>query len=343
MGRTTVYNNITSPELIAKINPTNIYLKKEFLEYLESIDRAKTTIAQYASDLDIFFCWNVENNDNKDFIKISKREFAKFQNHTLNEWKWSPKRIRRVKSTISSLSNFIENIMDEEEGYENYRSVIRKIDNPVDAPIREKTVFKLEELQSLLDHLVEQKKYKQAAVVALAMFSGRRKAEIPRFKVSYFDDANVIFGSLWKTPEKVTTKGRGSNGKQIHLYVLRNQFKPYFDLWMKQREEEHIESEWLFPAIDDIEKPMRTETMDGWKDAYTRFLGKEFYWHALRHFFTTFLSESGIPTNVIQDIVNWETADMVNLYVDTSADENIGKYFDENGIKQVDKKTLSDL
>ena len=343
MGRTTVYNNITSPELIAQINPNNTYLKNEFLEYLKSIDRAPSTIPQYGSDLDIFFCWNLQFNDNKDFIKITKREFAKFQSHALNEWKWSPKRIRRVKSVISSLSSFIENIMDEEEGFENYRSVIRKIESPVNATVREKTVFEESELQSLLDHLVEQKKYKQAAVVALAMYSGRRKAELPRFKVSYFDDENVIFGSLWKTPEKVKTKGRGSQGKMINLYVLRNKFKPYLDLWMNQREELGIESEWLFPDSEDMTQPIKPETLDCWNDTYTRFLGKEFYWHSLRHYFTTTLSKSGIPTNVIQDIVNWESADMVSLYDDTSADENIGKYFDENGIKQVESKSLSDL
>lgn len=343
MARTTVYNTITSDELLSQINPQNVYLKKEFLEYLKSIDRAPTTIAQYSSDLDIFFCWNLQFNENKEFIKITKREFSKFQSHAINEWKWSPKRTRRVKSTISSLSNFIENIMDEEPGFENYRSIIRKIENPVNEYTREKTVFEHEELQALLDHLVENKKYMQAAVVALAMYSGRRKAEIPRFKVSYFTDENVIFGSLWKTPEKVVTKGRGSKGKQIYLYVLKNQFEPYLKMWMDYRKENGIESEWLFPSIEDQAQQLKTSTMDSWVDSFTKFLGKDFYYHALRHYFTTLLSKSGIPANVIQDIVNWNSLDMVSLYDDSTADENIGKYFDENGIKQVEEKKLSDL
>ncbi len=343
MGRTTVYNTITTPEKIAQINPENSYLKKEFLEYLTSIDRSKGTIAQYSSDLDIFFCWNLDSNNNKEFIKITKREFAKFQNHALNEWKWSSNRIRRVKSALSSLSNFIENIMDEEEGYEGYRSVIRKIESPVKEAAREKTVFESEELQALLDHLVEKKKYKQACMLALAMYSGRRKAELPRFKVSYFDEENVIFGSLYKTPEKVTTKGRGSKGKLLNLYVLKKPFDPYLQLWLKQREEEGIESEWLFPLAEDPTKQMKPETMDSWKDSFTKFLGKDFYWHSLRHFFTTSLSENNIPSAVIQDIVGWSSSDMVQLYTDTDADEQIGKYFGEDGIKQVESKGLSDL
>lgn len=42
--RKTVYNNITSEEKLAKVNPENIQLGDDFLEYLTSIDRAKTTV-----------------------------------------------------------------------------------------------------------------------------------------------------------------------------------------------------------------------------------------------------------------------------------------------------------
>ena len=343
MARTTVYNNITDEESLSQILPENKELMHDFLDYLRSIDRSPNTITQYNSDLDIFFVYNLKHNNNKRFTDITKREFARFQNHALNEWGWSPKRIRRVKSTLSSLSNYIENILDEEEEYSDYRSVIKKIESPVNQTVREKTVFTDEELQSLLDYLVEQKKYRQAAVLALSMYSGRRKAEIPRFKVSFFDEKNVLFGSLYKSDEKIQTKGRGSSGKRINVYVLKKQFDPYLELWMNYRKEKGIESEWLFPSMDDYSKQMNTETMDSWKDNFTKFLGKDFYWHSLRHYFTTLLAKNNIPANVIQDIINWESADMVSLYTDISADENIGKYFDENGIKQVESKSLSDI
>ena len=343
MARTTVYNNITDEESLSQILLENKELIRDFLDYLKSIDRSPNTISQYNSDLDIFFVYNLKFNNNKRFTDITKREFARFQNHALNEWKWSPKRIRRVKSALSSLSNYIENILDEEEEYLNYRSVINKIPSPINQTVRDKTVFSEEELQKLLDNLVSQGKYRQACCLALAMYSGRRKAEIPRFKVSFFDDENILFGSLWKSPEKIQTKGRGSQGKKINVYVLKNQFEPYLNLWMEYRKENGIESEWLFPSMDDYSKQMSIETMDSWKDNYTKFLGKDFYWHSLRHFFTTLLAKNNIPTNVIQDIINWESADMVSLYTDISADENIGKYFDENGIKKVESKSLSDI
>ena len=343
MARKTVYNHITDEESLSQILPENKILSKDFLDYLQSIDRSPNTIEQYRSDLDIFFVYNLKYNENKRFTEITKREFARFQNHALTEWGWSPKRTRRVKSTLSSLSNYIENILDEEPEYENYRSSIKKIESPVNQTVREKTIFTEEEIQSLLDWLVEKKKYRQACCVALAASSGRRKSEIPRFKVSYFDEENVLFGSLYKTPEKVKTKGRGSRGKEVQLYVLKKQFDPYLKLWMDYRKENNIESEWLFPNMNDYSKPMSVDTMDSWTYNYTDHLGKDFYWHSLRHYFTTALVKNNIPTNVIQDIVAWESADMVQLYSDISADENIGRYFDENGIKQVENKSLNDI
>lgn len=343
MARKTKYNEITSEESIAKILPDNKRLADDFFDYLKSIDRSATTIEQYKSDLRIFFVWNLENNNNKKFIDITKREFARFQSYALETWEWSPKRIRRVKSTISSLSNYIENILDEEEEFENYRSVIKKIESPVNEVVREKTIFTQEELQKLLDYLVEHEKYMQACVLSLAMNSGRRKAEIPRFKVSYFDQDNVLFGSLYKTNEKVTTKGRGSKGKLIYLYVLKKQFDPYLKLWMDYRSENNIDSEWLFPDETNPDNPISTARMDGWTAAYTKFLGKDFYWHSLRHFFTTELVKANIPESVIQDIVGWDSAEMCRLYNDTSADDNIGKYFDENGIKQVEQGSIQNL
>ena len=343
MGRFTVYNNISAPDKISELAEQNKFLTAEFLDYLKSVDRAQSTIMQYENDLNIFFCWNLEFNGNKAFTDISKREYVKFQNHALNEWGWSPKRLRRVKSVISSLSNYIENILDEEKEFKDYRSVIKKIESPVNVSVREKSVFAPEELQQLLDCLVDKKDYEAACALSLAMCSARRKAELTRFKVSYFDDKNVLFGSLYKTPEMVTTKGRGSKGKLLYLYVLKKQFDPYLKLWLDERQTKGIDSEWLFPDKTNPTEHTGIGLFDSWAVQFSKILGKDFYWHSMRHYATTEFVKSNLPTNVIQDIIGWESADMVSLYTDLTADDTIGKYFDENGIKKIEKTALSDL
>ena len=115
MPRKTKMNSITSPELLAQVNPNNKRLAQDFLEYLESVNRSAGTIHGYANDLDIFFVWVLQNANNKDFVDITKRDIVKYQNWLVNENGNSPSRVRRLKAAISSLSNFVENILDEDK------------------------------------------------------------------------------------------------------------------------------------------------------------------------------------------------------------------------------------
>ena len=327
------------------MNVDNLELESDFLEYLQSIDRSPSTIKQYKANLHVFWCWNLEYNKNKFFIDLTKREIAKFQNHCINEWGWSPRRIRTVKATLSSLSNFIESVLDDE--YEGYRPIVRKIESPANDAVREKSVFSDDELQPLLDELVESGDYIKACALSLAINSGRRKSELPRFKVSYFNNENLICsGALYKTPEKVVTKGRGSRGKQLVLYTLARPFQPYLELWLEERKRLGIDSDWLFPkrvGEDWLDEPIDISSLDSWAKTFSKKLCKPFYWHSMRHNLTTRLKEYNIPDSVIQDMIGWDSADMVKLYSDLSSDREFEKYFGAEGIKQVNSRSLDDL
>ena len=340
MGRSTKMNDITSPEKLAKVNPENIKLMNEFLSYLRSVQRSETTINGYENDLQIAFVWCMEQNDNKYFVNWSKRNIVAYQNWLLYTNENSPARVRRLKSALSSLANFVENVLDDE--YPNFRNIINKIENPVNKPVREKTVWEEEQLDALLNKLVEKKQYEKACMLALGRYSGRRKAELLRFRVSDFDhDRLVCDGALYKSAP-IKTKGRGG-GKMVACYTLAKKFQPYLDLWMTEREEQGIKSEWLFPDPSDPEKQMPMSTANSWANTFSRISGENFYWHSLRHSFTTSLAKAGIPDGVIQTIVNWETADMVRIYKDIDADEEIGMYFKGGEIAAPEQKSFSDL
>ena len=343
-GRKTVYNSISSSEKLEKVNPENIQLGNDFLEYLISIDRSKSTVDAYRNDLNIFWCWNLDNNNNKFFINLSKREIAKYQNYCLTVLGWSPARMRRVKSTLSSLSNYIENMMDDE--FKDYRPIIRKIESPAACTVREKTILEEGQLQELLDKLIEKAQYDKACMLSLAMNNGRRKSELPRMKLSYFTKDNIIYGSLYKSPETITTKGRGSRGKQLTVFTLKNGFQKYLDLWLKYRKENNITSEWLIPKKENgvyIDEQVPITTMDSWAETFSKILGVPFYWHSLRHYFTTACSRSGLPDDVIKNLVGWESNDMVAIYKDIDADEQFAQYFNEDGINEIEKKSLFDM
>ena len=336
-------NSITSPELLAQVNKKNRELKTEFLNYLKAINRSEGTIRQYGNDLDIFFCWVLQNAGNKEFSKITKRDIIAYQGWLINENENSPARVRRLKATISSLSNFCENILsDEEDEYASFRSIVRKIENPPLQAVREKTVWEEEELEELLRKLTDDGQVEKACMLALGLYSGRRKAELCRFRVSDFDEDKLVCGGALYKSDPIRTKGRG-DGKMIPCYTLAKKFQPYLDRWMEERREKKIESEWLFPSPDDPEEQITISTLNSWANTFSRMSGKDFYWHSLRHAFTTNLAKAGIPDGVIQTIVNWQSADMVKVYKDLDADEEIGMYFRDGEIAAPERKTLSDL
>lgn len=344
MPRKTVYNKITNEDSIKNINPKNKQLTEDFLIHKSSTDRAPSTIKGYRNDLEIFFCWNLEFNNNKPFTDINKRELARFQGHVINEWGWSSKRIRRVKSAISSLSKYIEDILqDEDEEFENFKSIIGKIESPTNESVREKTVIPDEDVDKFLDKLVKEERYQQACVFALAAMSGARKSELLRFKAEYFTDENIVYDSLYKTP-KIKTKGRGKNGKQLNKYVLYD-FKKYFDLWMNYRKENGIESEWLFvrKCNDGSYAQMKVSTLDSWAIIFSNELNVDFYWHCMRHYLDTKLLKYNIPVNVVQEFFGWSSSDMVNLYNDSDVSEEFSKYFSKDGIIEGKSSALNDL
>lgn len=341
MSRKTKFNKITSTELLSQINKENVDLLDDFLDYLRSIQRSETTINAYRNDIQIAWVWCLKYNDNKFFVDWSKRQIVKYQNWLLNENENSPARVKRLKASLSSLGNYIENVLDDE--YPNYRNIINKIESPVNQPVREKTVFTDEQIQNLLNRLTVEERYDRACAVALALYSGRRKAELLRFKVSDFDDSRLVCnGALYKTG-KIKTKGRGTQGKQLECFCLAKQFKPYLDTWLNYRKEHNIESEWLFPNPENPTEHMKISTMNSWARIFSKIMGLDFYWHALRHMTVSNFIRAGIPDTVIQQYIGWSDISMVPVYSDLEADEQLSMYFGKDGVKTPNKKELKDI
>lgn len=339
MPRKTIQNHITSAEKTARINKNNLRLKDDFLAYLRSVKRSSGTIGGYDNDLLIVFTYIMENLGNKDFQNLTKRDIISIQNWLVSNGN-SPSRIRRIKSAISSLSNYCERILaDDDPDFDGYRSIVRKIENPALQPVREKTIWNDEELEGLLDTLISREKYEKACFVALAMYGGRRKSELCRFKVSDFDESRITCGGALYKSTPILTKG----AKYLECYTLVKRFKPYLDLWMKYREEHGIVSEWLFPRADDYSQHIGTSTANSWAVSLSRLSGRDFYFHSLRHYYCSALIRAGIPDSVIVDIIGWSTAEMLKIYNDNPKDEQIAMYFKDGDISVPTKSGFEEI
>lgn len=159
-GRKTFRKVITSEDLIAEINPKNKKLMDRFLKNFAT-KRSPKSVKVYESNLNIFFCWNVENNDNKEFIKLRKLELLDFFDFGLDTLKWSPARFAQMHSCLSSFSDWIENYYDDVEGFENFRNIVKKIEKPAKEAVREKTVLQESDINKIFDVLNEENRVQE--------------------------------------------------------------------------------------------------------------------------------------------------------------------------------------
>ena len=82
--------------------------------------------------------------------------------------------------------------------------------------------------------------------------------------------------------------------------------------------------------------PAVSGTVRSWIEGMTTFLGVPMYPHACRHWTTTYLSSLGIPPQLIQELMSWESVTMVQIYDDTTAKNKDWKELD-NLRKDLDK------
>lgn len=349
MGRKTVYNRIYTEEIWAKVNEDNKNLLNDYLAYKTTGGCSPQTIYQYEQMIRLFFCWNYTHNKDIFFVDLKKRQLVGFFNYMVSDMGCSSNRISTVKSSLSSMSEYIENVLDDE--FPDFRNIVVKLKTPVKQPVREKTVMSEEQIQDCLDKLVAAKRYQAACYLALAVSCGARKAELIQFKTDWFTDENIVYGCMWKTPETIRTKGAGKQGKLLHKFTFIKSFKPYYDLWMKYRKENNIESEWLFIVKNDdgTYRQAAISSADSICRTISTFMNTDFYSHSCRHRYVTMMKEAKLPDDVIVALVGWSKnggsgLQMCSIYNDLDAADMLDDYFDENGIKQdIKVGTLNDI
>ena len=321
MGRQTFKKVITTPELLEKIHPKNQKLVDQFLRE-KSIRSSNGTIRGYKSDLDIFFCWNFLHNENKIFFDIRKLEFSEFFYFCVDELKWSSSRFNRMKSCLSSLSNFIEKFFDDD--YPEFRNVILKVVESLPKKARrEKTILSEEQIDNLFDYLENKlQDYQMTCWLALAIGSGARFSELLRFTTDIIDFDNIAFeGIFLETTRTIKTKGRGKNGKLVRKYIIRKIFEERYMQWISVRstilKENNKDHNFLF--IKNNGDPAREGTVRTWIEKMGKFLQVNLYAHSLRHFTATYLASKGLPYELIKEIFGWSSIEMCSLYDDATA------------------------
>lgn len=329
MGRTTVYNsNLT--QNWEKVGKENRALVSDFIKYCKSSDKSPQTIHQYEEWLKVFFCWNYNENNDKFYVNLKKRDFVYYFGWC-RDMGMSANRIASLKSVLSSLSSEIELLYEDE--YPNFHNQLRGLEPIKISTVRPKTVISDEKMEEILKGLVEKKEYQVACYLALACASGSRKAELLQMRPDFFTPETEVFnGYMYCTPE-VRAKGSGKRGKVIKKYVIKELFQPYFEMWMQERKKLGIETESLFVTMKNGKYEKATiSTANSFATKISKMFDIEYYTHSSRHFFCTHLKAMELPDDVIVQIFGWsETTGngMIAIYDDTDKNAKIEKYLNE--------------
>ena len=329
MARSTVYNDgLVTDEKWERVSKQNKALLKDFLDYCKASNKSPATRYQYEQQLKIFLCYLCDNCDNKFFVDLKKRDLIKFSLWLQSELKVSGSRISTLRSCISSLSSYIEKVLDDE--YPNFRNISSVIEISNREPVRDKTIMSQEEMQACLDELVKQKKYQIACYFALLVSSGMRKSEAIQMKVSFFEEKNKVLGGMFYLTPFIRTKGKGEQGKQLQKYVAVKLFQPYLELWLEERKEKGIQNEHLFVTYQDGNYvPAGVSTVNSWANKIGKITNLDYYNHSSRHFFTTYMKENGFSDTDIQGLVGWASLDMVRRYDDHTNEQQLEQAMDK--------------
>jgi site-specific recombinase XerD len=229
-----------------KINQEN---KDLFDEYFESnAQLSLSTKKQYISGMKQFFWYINVRCKNKPMYEITKRDFIKYISF-LTEHGLASKSIGFKKSSVSTLCNFIENIImyDDTSGkYDNFRNFTRGMPKIPENQVYDKSLISEEEYNLMMSVLEEKENYLYMAWLATAYHVGARKAGIIQFKTEILDYDMVVDKNgntqNYILSNVVREKGFGLDGSQKRYMINRDALK-YMKLWVENR---GFDNEYIF-------------------------------------------------------------------------------------------------
>lgn len=202
---------------------------------------SKQSIKQYISGLRQFFWFVHIKLKDKPLHSITKRDFIKYMGY-LQDNNLSSKTLSLKKSSVSTLCNFIENIIaDDDERYERFRNFTKGLPAIPKNQVYSKVKVTREEYEFMMSELEKQGHYLGMAWLAVSFNCGTRKGEIRQFKTEIIDypidkDKNYVLSHI------VRGKGKSTDGKPLQ-YMINFEALKYIKLWIEKR---GYENEYIF-------------------------------------------------------------------------------------------------
>lgn len=211
---------------------------------------SEDTRTQYRTCLKQFFYFVYTDLNDKPLYKITKRDFMKFMAY-LQDRELSSSAIGLRKSSVSSLCNYVENIVaEDDENYATFRNFTRGMPPIPKTQTYSKEPVTLEEYELMKKYFYQHKKYLPLAYLATLWGLGCRRSEAIQFRTEILD-YEIPEGAKYITSHVVRGKGAGRDGKPLEYEIPLD----VLDYWRLYVENRGFESEYIFARMGDDGKP----------------------------------------------------------------------------------------
>lgn len=178
----------------------------------------KSTISQYKNDLRIILIYILERCNNKIITQLSKKDFRNLSLWLSNDLKVSNARVNRLMSCCRSFMTYIE----DDDDYEYNQNQAAKIHGLPKEAVRDIVFLEDDIILKLIDKLMNEKRYKEATLVALLYDTGARKNEIAQVeKYSFYDENKNVTNKL--------VAKRGKVYQAVYHSLTKKCVKPYLE------------------------------------------------------------------------------------------------------------------
>lgn len=270
-------------------------------EYLTVQNHSPQTKKQYKSGLRQFGWFMYDSMNNKPLYKVTKRDFLRYISYLRDVRKLSSSALNFKKACVSSLCNYIENVVaDEDDNYKQFRNFTRGLPPIPKNRVYDKVKVTYEEYQEMMKALESDENWLGMAWLATAFRVGARRAEIIQFRTEILDYP-IPEGQNYVLSHVVRGKGKSTDGKPLQ-YMIPLDVLEYWKKWINSR---GYESEYVFTTKYKGEiKPLSVTWADYFcSEVLSPILGRRINVHIFKNSCITFLLESGVDINLVSKFV----------------------------------------
>ncbi|AKO91906.1 recombinase [Priestia filamentosa] len=285
-------------EMWNKVNEDYRMLVEEFISVQNHSPQTKK---QYISGLKQFGWYICDSMNNKPLYKITKRDVLRYISYLRDNRKLSSSALSFKKACVSSLCNYIENVVaDEDDNYKTFRNFTRGLPAIPKNKVYEKVKVTYEDYQEMMKVLEGDENYLGMAWLATAFNVGARRSEIIQFKTEILDyefpeDSTFIYS------HNVRLKGAGEDGK-IEPYMINKEALEYMKLWVEKR---GYDCEYIFSTKYGTDGKQMSKS---WADYFctnilSDILGRRINPHLFKASCVTYLLETGVKLELVSKYI----------------------------------------